>query len=159
MICEKISGNISEEKYHGCHVDYVDIEWHEAFKKLHKKITSCGVEIGIRLGNDILKRGLRQGDVLWCEGDEVIAVNIPEAEMIVIEVAPDHPHMIPKVCYAIGNRHAALLYGETPYQFITPYNEPAFEMLGKLHGVQVSRKMQKMDFNKRISASVNAHTH
>lgn len=159
MICEKVLGNISENKYCGCHVDYVDIEWHEAFKKLHKKITSCGVEIGIRMGNDILLRGLRQGDVLWCEEDEIIAVNIPEAEMIVIDVQPDHPHMIPKVCYEIGNKHATLLYGETPYQFITPYNEPTYELLRKLHGVNVRKEFQKMNFDKRISASVNAHTH
>ena len=159
MICEKVLGNISENRYYGYHVDYVDIEWHEAFKKLHKKITSCGVEIGIRMGNDILLRGLRQGDVLWCEEDEIIAVNIPEAEMIVIDVQPDHPHMIPKVCYEIGNKHATLLYGETPYQFITPYNEPTYELLRKLHGVNVRKELQKMNFDKRISASVNAHTH
>lgn len=159
MICENVLGNISEERFHGFHIDFVDIEWHEAFKKLHKKVTFGGAEIGIRLGNDILVRGLRQGDVLWCGEDEVIAVNIPEAEMIVVDVQPDHPQMIPKVCYEIGNRHAALLYGDTPYQFITPYNEPVFDMLGKLHGVSVRKEKQKMDFDKRISASVNAHTH
>ena len=159
MICENVLGNISEERFHGFHIDFVDIEWHEAFKKLHKKVTFGGVEIGIRLGNDILVRGLRQGDVLWYGEDEVIAVNIPEAEMIVVDVQPDHPRMIPKVCYEIGNRHAALLYGDTPYQFITPYNEPVFDMLGKLHGVSVRKEKQKMDFDKRISASVNAHTH
>lgn len=159
MICEKVLGNVSEEKFHGCHVDYVDIEWHEVFKKLHRKITSGGVEIGIRLGNDILVKGLRQGDVLWCEGDEVIAVNIPEAEMIVVNVRPDHADMIPKVCYEIGNKHAALLYGDTPYEFITPYNGPTYDLLGKLHGVSVRKEMRKMDFDRRISTSVNAHTH
>lgn len=159
MICENVLGNIAEERFDGFHIDFVDIEWYEAFKKLHKKVTFGGVEIGIRLGNDILVRGLRQGDVLWYGEDEVIAVNIPEAEMIVVDVQPDHPRMIPKVCYEIGNRHAALLYGDTPYQFITPYNEPVFDMLGKLHGVSVRKEKQKMNFDKRISASVNAHTH
>ena len=159
MICEKILGNVSESKYSGCHVDYVDIEWYEAFKKLHKKITSCGMEIRIRMGNEILLRGFKQGDVLWCEENEIVAVNIPEAEMIVIDVQPDHPHMIPKVCYEIGNKHATLLYGENPYQFITPYNEPTYELLKKLHGVNVKKECQKMNFDKRISASINAHTH
>lgn len=159
MICENVLGNLSEEKYYGCHVDYVDIEWYEAFKKLHKKITSCGVEIGIRLGNDILTKGLRQGDVLWCEADELIAVNITEAEMIVIEICSEHLHMVPKVCYEIGNKHAALFYGDTSYQFLTPYNAPTYEMLGKMHGVNVYRNRMKINFDKRISASVNAHTH
>ena len=159
MICEAILGHVNDDTFKGCHIDYVDIEWHEAFKKLHKKVTSCGEEIGIRMGNEILTRGLKQGDVLWHSGEEVIAVNIPAAEMIIAEVRTDHPHMIPKVCYEIGNKHATLLYGDTPYQFITPYNEPTFELLGKLHGVTVRKEMLKMDFDKRISASVNAHTH
>ena len=93
------------------------------------------------------------------QGDEVIAVNIPEAEMIVVNVRPDHADMIPKVCYEIGNKHAALLYGDTPYEFITPYNGPTYDLLGKLHGVSVRKEMRKMDFDRRISTSVNAHTH
>lgn len=159
MICEKILGNLSENKYYGYHIDYVDIEWHEAFKKLHKKVTSCGVEVGIRMGNDILQKGFRQGDILWCGENELIAVNIPETEMIVIDVQSDYLHMIPKVCYEIGNKHATLLYGENFYQFITPYNEPTYQLLEKMHGVSVRKELRKMDFDKRISSSINAHTH
>ncbi len=37
MIIEEVIGKLSEDRFKGYKVDYVDIEWHEAFKKLHKK--------------------------------------------------------------------------------------------------------------------------
>ena len=39
MLCEQILGTLSDEQFKNLKVDYVDIEWHEAFKKLHKKKT------------------------------------------------------------------------------------------------------------------------
>ena len=100
MLTEKVIGKISDVEFIGKKVDYVDIEWHEAFKKLHKKVSKNGLEIGIKLDNDILTRGLRQGDVLGVNEDTIIAVNIPLAKALVINV--DNPNLIPKVCYEIG---------------------------------------------------------
>ena len=37
MICEKILGKLTDEEFSGKKVDYVDIHWDEAFKKLHRK--------------------------------------------------------------------------------------------------------------------------
>ena len=31
MLCEEVLGTLSDEKFSGRRVDYVDIEWHEAF--------------------------------------------------------------------------------------------------------------------------------
>lgn len=36
MLCEKVIGSIKDEKYKNYKVDYVNIEWHDAFKKIHK---------------------------------------------------------------------------------------------------------------------------
>lgn len=165
MLCEKILGNINEEKFKNKKIDYVDIEWHEAFKKIHKKTSHNGEEIGIRLDNNILVKGLNQGDVL-CETDDIIyAVNIPECEVIAVSVLS--AELVPKVCYEIGNRHATLFYGDNDNEFITPYNEPMLEMLKKIHKhinnecirVEVVKKMYKLNFNKAISSSINSHTH
>lgn len=65
MVCEKILGNLNEGKFSNLDIDYLDIEWHEAFKKIHKKTTKDGIEVGIRMDNEILKRGLRQDDALF----------------------------------------------------------------------------------------------
>lgn len=37
MVCEQILGKLSEFDTSGKTIEYVDIEWHEAFKKIHKK--------------------------------------------------------------------------------------------------------------------------
>ncbi len=159
MICEKIIGNLAEDRFAGCRVDYVEIEWHEAFKKLHKKITTGDKAVGIRLDNEILTRGFREGDVLYADGREVIAVHIPACDSIVIRISEGHMRQALKVCYEIGNKHAALFYGDTDDTFITPYNAPAFEMLQKMHGVSISREMMALDFDKSIASAIHNHTH
>ena len=75
ILCETVLGNFSDEKFCGetYKIDYVEIEWHEAYKRIHQKMTQSGREIGVRLGTEILTKGLRQGDVLWQDGNEVIA--------------------------------------------------------------------------------------
>ena len=156
MLCENIIGSIKEDKFKDYKIDYVDIEWHDAFKKIHKKMTRNNMEIGIKLEDFILKRGLNDGDVLGIYDDTAIVVNILEALSLVINVEDNH--MIPKVCYEIGNRHATLLYGRSHNEFITIYDEPMKLMIENL-GVKVEVKKVKLDFNKKISASINNHHH
>ena len=156
MLVEKVIGNINDEQFKNSNIDYVDIEWHEAFKKLHRKTSQSGIEVGIKLDNDILTRGLRQGDVLAINEDNVIAVNIPKDKALVVKV--DDTHLVPKVCYEIGNRHATLFEGSSHNEFITIYSEPMKEMLEKI-GADVTVEEIQFDFNKSISSSINAHHH
>ena len=156
MLVEKVIGNINDEQFKNSNIDYVDIEWHEAFKKLHRKTSQSGIEVGIKLDNDILTRGLRQGDVLAINEENVIAVNIPKDKALVVKV--DDTHLVPKVCYEIGNRHATLFEGSSHNEFITIYSEPMKEMLEKI-GANVTVEEIQFDFNKSISSSINAHHH
>ena len=39
MLCEQILGKLEEMDVSGRRVEYVEIQWHEAFKKIHRKIT------------------------------------------------------------------------------------------------------------------------
>ena len=156
MLVEKVIGNINDEQFKNSNIDYVDIEWHESLKKLHRKTSQSGIEVGIQLDNDILTRGLRQGDVLAINEDNVIAVNIPKDKALVVKV--DDTHLVPKVCYEIGNRHATLFEGSSHNEFITIYSEPMKEMLEKI-GANVTVEEIQFDFNKSISSSINAHHH
>ncbi len=63
------------------------------------------------------------------------------------------------MCYDIGSLHAPLFWGEAENTFITIYNEPMLLMLSKLHGVQAEKKIAKLDFDRRISASIHNHHH
>lgn len=159
MICEKILGNLNHEKYSNQRIEYVDIEWHDAFHKIHKKVTKEGTEVGIRLDNDVLVHGLKEGDVLYADEEKIIAVHILPCEAIIATVDQHHPEMIAKLCYEIGNRHATLFWGDDHHTFITPYTEPTLTMLNKLHGVNARVQTISLDFTKAISSSINAHTH
>lgn len=158
MLCEQVLGKLEDMDISGRELEYVDIEWHEAFKKIHRKITDKGREVGIRMDDTILTRGLLQGDVIFCDEKLVIAVNTPPCEVICISMAKGHEKMAAKVCYEIGNRHAPLFWGKED-TFITIYNEPMMSMLSKIHGVTAVEKTAKLDFNRRISASVHNHQH
>ena len=159
MICEKILGMLDELDVAGKTVEYVEIEWHEAFKKIHKKTTDTGREVGIRMDDSVLTEGLYDGKVIYMDDGLVIAVHTPPCEVIRVTVKPDHRFMAAKVCYEIGNRHAPLFYGEDEYTFITPYNEPMLQMLSGLHGVEAEKEMRKLAFDRRVSASVHNHHH
>ena len=65
MICENLEGTLDELNVSDRTVEYVEIEWHEAFKKIHRKKTDSGREVGIRMGDWVLKRGLQEGDVIY----------------------------------------------------------------------------------------------
>ena len=121
MLCEKILCNLKEladleEKK----IDYVDFEWDEAFKKIHKKTSRGGVEVGLRLEDSVLTQGIRTGDVFYMDEEKILAASILPCRVIEVHVRKDHPHMVAKVCYEIGNRHATLLWGEGENTFITP---------------------------------------
>ena len=159
MLCEKILGRADQTDLSGRQLDYVNIEWYEAFKKIHKKVTDKGEEVGIRLDDSVLTRGLYEGDILYLDKERALVVHTPKCMVIRVKVDENHPHMAAKVCYEIGNRHAPLFYGEEENTFITPYNEPMYLMLEKLHGVTATKEIQRLDFDRRISAAVHNHHH
>ena len=158
MLCEQVLGKLHDFDIEGKTVEYVDIEWHEAFKKIHKKTTDKGTEVGIRMDDSILSRGLYQDDVIYADDKKIIAVNTPPCEVVRVSFTPVHEKMAAKVCYEIGNRHAPLFWGEDD-TFITIYNEPMLVMLQKIHGVKAEKEVRKLDFDKRISASIHNHHH
>ena len=159
MLCEKVLGTLRDEKFQGLRVDYVDIEWHEAFSRLHRRTSHEGDDVGIRMDNDILRDGLRQDDVIYADGVKVIAVNIPPCEAICAVVQRDHPAQIAKLCYEVGNTHTTMFRGEDDFTFYMPYYEPLMEKLNKIHGVSVKKVSVRFDFAKALSSSVNNHHH
>lgn len=158
MLCEQIYGKLEEMDRAGRAVEYVDIEWHEAFKRIHRKTTDQGREIGIRMDDSVLSRGLLQDDVIYMDEELVIAVNTPPCEVIEISFTEGHKLMAAKVCYEVGNRHAPLFWGGTYDTFVVLYDEPMLLMLSKIHGVKTVKSVRKLDFSRRISQSA-PHSH
>ena len=140
MVCEKVIGKLKDVDIAGKTVEYVNIEWHEAFKKIHRKVTGQGREVGIRMDDSILTRGLFQDDVIYDADGVVIVVNTPPCEVIEVSLAP-------------------LFWGDKENTFITIYNEPMMAMLEKMHGVKAEKTVRKLDFDRRISAAIHNHHH
>ena len=153
MVYETITGNVEDKDLAGRSVDYVDFEWHELHKKLHRKVSRGGEEFGLRLGDWVLARGLREGDVLGTtEGGDLLAVHVLPGRTAVIQGNPEHPGALVRAAYEIGNTHGALFYGDNDYELLTPYTEPVFRMLQEIHGVTVSDEMRTFDFKKAVSS-------
>ena len=159
MICDRILGKTDDAAFAGRKIDYVDVEWHEAFTKLHRKVSHMGEDVGIRMGNEVLKRGLNQNDVLYADEEKVIAVNIPECEAIRAEVSKDYPEQIARLCYEVGNTHTSMFRGEDAFTFYTPYHEALLQKLDQLHGVTVEKVWKKFDFTQALSSAINNHHH
>ncbi|GAA7830181.1 hypothetical protein HpCOL20_02500 [Helicobacter pylori] len=60
---------------------------------------------------------------------------------------------VAKICYEIGNRHAALYYGESQFEFKTPFEKPTLALLEKL-GVQNRVLSSKLDSKERLTVSM-----
>lgn len=159
MLCEQVFGTLHDIDTEGKTVEAVDIEWHEAFKKIHRKTTDKGHEVGIRMDDSVLTRGLRQDDVIYVDDSTVVVVNIPPCEAIRAEVRRDHPRQIAKLCYEVGNTHTTMFRGEDDFTFYIPYHEPMMDKLGKIHGVTVEKKIIRFDFDKSLSSTINNHHH
>jgi len=60
MIVERVLYNIKDIDLEKLEVDFVDIEWYEVQKKILRKLSSNGIEVGIRNSNG---EALKEGDV------------------------------------------------------------------------------------------------
>ena len=113
MIIEKILGNCKEYAINGRSIVPVYLEWYELDKKLLRKKTQDGEEIGIRV-----EKRLSEGDVLYEDEKKIFAVAVKECEL--------------------GNRHLSLSIQENCVETI--YDEPTFLYLEKM-GFSPKKKM------------------
>lgn len=155
MIINAPVGKISEEKYSGLKADYLDIEWYSAHKKIDRKITQGGIEVGIRMNHETMHRGWQQDDVIYADSEKLIAINIVPCKCISVKVT--EIAKIVKFCYEVGNRHAPFFYGEDENEFLTPYEAPMKAMIEKL-GLTTEKKEARLSSDKRIS-SAQGHSH
>ena len=86
MLCDKILGNVKDTQVGNRSVDYVDFYWDEAFKKIHKKVSQRGMEVGIRLDDSVLTKGIRTGDILFEDETQILAARILPCQVIEIRI-------------------------------------------------------------------------
>lgn len=147
MITEKILGNIKTYPIEERKIDTVGIEWYESEKKLLRKTTQSGEEIGIRI-----QAPIEDGDVLYADDSHVIVAEILPSELTVV-----HVHTMQemgRLCFELGNRHLSLSIGEN--EVSVPYDEPTFAYLAKL-GFAPEKKVEK--FTHFTVCHAHGHSH
>lgn len=127
MLVEKILGNSKDFPVGDREIDKVYVEWFELDKKLLRKTSEAGEEIGIRLEGHSHGH-LHEGDVLFADEQKVIMVDILPCELTVVDV--HSMQEMGKLCFELGNRHLSLSIGES--RVSVPYDAPTFEYLQKL---------------------------
>ena len=132
MIAEKIIGKLGNTSKT---VDKVIIDWFERDKRLLRKKTSSGEEIGIKID-----AALNDGDILYEDENRVIAVEIAPCELISVKVSTMEE--MGRLCFELGNRHLSLSISDGNVR--CPYDEPTLLYLKKL-GFMAEKTHGKFD--------------
>ena len=120
MITEKIIGKLGKTDKS---VEYVSVDWFERDKKLLRKTTDKGEEIGIKTDEP-----LNENDIIYEDEDRIIAVTIAPSDLISVNVGTMEE--MGRLCFELGNRHLSLAIGHDNVK--CPYDEPMFLYLKKL---------------------------
>lgn len=147
MIAEKVIGNLTGFDLAGRQVDPVKIEWYELDKKLLRKATASGEEIGIRV-----QESLHDGDILFTDDKRIVSVDVQATDLTCITVK-DMKSM-GRLCFELGNRHLSLSIEEGEVR--VPYDEPTFQYLEKL-GFLPLRRIEK--FTNFTVCHAHSHSH
>lgn len=148
MIAEKIYGKLGKTEKA---VEYVTIDWFERDKKILRKTTSSGEDIGIKT-----ESALNEGDVIYEDENRVIAVEIAPCSLISVHV--HSMQEMGRLCFELGNRHLPLSIGENTVK--CPFDEPTFSYLLKL-GFEAEKVFEKFDgyIECKAHAHTNSHGH
>lgn len=144
MIAEKILGKLHDTSKQ---VETVTIDWFERDKKLLRKTTASGEDIGIRVDSP-----LNEGDILYEDDRKIIAVEIAPCDLVSVNVGSMQE--MGRLCFELGNRHLSLSISENNVK--CPYDEPTFEYLKRL-GFDAEKTHEK--FAGYIECKAHAHTH
>lgn len=144
MITEKIYGKYTET---GKKTDCVTVEWFERDRKILRKTTSSGEEIGIRINET-----LNQNDIIFEDDEKLIYVDIAPCELISVSI--QDIKQMGRLCFELGNRHLSLSIAEDCVR--CPYDAPTLEYLKKL-GFNAVKTHEK--FEGYIECRAHSHSH
>lgn len=169
MICEKILGSIHDDGAHarlskelGCYtVEDVLFAWDEVHKRIQRKTSAGGIELGIRLSEEERRRGIRQGDILavLADAQRVLVAEIEPAMAVAVEVLRGDVETAARVAWEVGNTHTPLFAGEEPGMFLVPYSEPLLKGLAALPGVHAGACSAVLDAARQLSSGAGHHHH
>lgn len=146
MIAEKILGKLTETAKH---IDLVEIDWFERDKRILRKTTADGEEIGITTDTP-----LNENDILFEDDRRVIAVTIAPCDLISVPVFSMRE--MGRLCFELGNRHLSIAIGDSKVK--CPFDPPTFEYLIKL-GFKAEKTHEKFTGYSECRGHAHSHSH
>ena len=101
IVVSEVIRNAKGEDLSSKEVDFFDIEWFESTRKLLRKISQKGEEVGMRVLKENFR--LKHHDVLWEDGNKILLVNILPSDAVVVQ--PKTMREMGTICFEIGNQH------------------------------------------------------
>jgi urease accessory protein len=158
MLVEHRLGHIDDTAFAALERDYLDIEWFNVNKKIDRRSSRSGVDVGIRMDEETFRRGWRRGDVVYADNRTCIAVDILPCPCISVKGVSETRRLV-RLGYETGNRHAPFFYGEEPDEFLLPYDEPMKLLLEKLGYAPKIRETRLLPENRISAADSHHHDH
>jgi urease accessory protein len=149
VIKEKI-GNINFFAINNRKIDSLLLEWYETNKRILHKKTISGIAVVMKFLNE--NQQLTEGDVVYEDDFNIIAIEIKECDAIIIR--PKTMYEMASVCYEIGNKHLPVFYEED--EILVAFEAPLFQLLESA-GYDVSQGKRKLV--NPLKTSVSSHVH
>ncbi|MBS3900830.1 MAG: urease accessory protein UreE [Dethiobacter sp.] len=147
MILKCVLGKIQDFDVQGKKIEYVRLTWEEMAKRILRKTTSEGREVGISLDAP-----LQHEDVLYAGKETIIVIELLPTRSLVLN--PRSMQEMAILCYHLGNRHANLFYQDG--QIVTPYDHILEEFLVKL-GFSVTIEERRLSCAIHTSSAHHHH--
>ena len=125
LVVSEVIRNAKGEDLSSKEVDFFDIEWFESTRKLLRKVSHKGEEVGLRILKEKLR--LKHHDVLWEDGNKILLVNVLPSDAVVVQ--PKTMREMVTICFEIGNQHIPIFIEND--EIIIPYEDPIFNLLKK----------------------------
>jgi urease accessory protein len=137
MLIQKKTGHIDTLDLGNRSLDWLQLEWFEAGKRILRRKSKSGRELALKFLAE--HNGLTQGDIIYEDEHSVIAIEILPCECIVVK--PGDMFEMASACYEIGNKHLPL-YFEANY-LLVPFEMPLYKLL-TAQGYTVSIESRKL---------------
>ena len=150
MMLKEILGNVRDIDISNKIIEKLELEWFELDKRLLRKVTDRGTEVGIVL--DGVHR-LEPGDVLYVDDEKIMVIELLPAQAIVLE--PGTMWEMAQISYQLGNRHAPIFLDHD--QVLVPFDPTLVELFRKID-IQLSIENRRLEHALQ-PASSHSHSH
>jgi urease accessory protein len=137
MLIQKKIGNIEVYELGNRPIDWLQLEWFEAGKRILRRKTQSGKELALKFLAE--HSGLTQGDIIYEDELLVIAIEILPCECMVIK--PVDMFEMASACYEIGNKHLPLYFDANC--LLVPLEMPLYKLL-TVQGYAVSIENRRL---------------